>query len=153
MLCNQNIRLHCSTSSSPGPLHHYPHSARTRRAEAYGRAGRPQAGLEVLAEAMTLITTREMRWREAEVYRLQGELRFQLPAPDVLQVVAFFLSALDVARRQQAKALELRAACSLSRLKYQQGHLTAACALLSMLGSPKVLTHLIYWRPRPCLQR
>jgi predicted ATPase len=122
-------------------------------AEAYGRAGQPQAGLEVLAEAMALITTREMRWWEAEVYRLQGELRLQLPAPDVLQADAFFLSALDVARRQQAKALELRAACSLSRLKYQQGHLKVAGALLSMLGSPKVLTHLIYWRPRPCLQR
>jgi hypothetical protein len=39
-------------------------------AEAYGRAGQPQAGLQVLAEAVTLIATTEMRWWEAEVYRL-----------------------------------------------------------------------------------
>jgi hypothetical protein len=39
-------------------------------AEVYGRAGQPQAGLQVLAEAVTLIATTEMRWWEAEVYRL-----------------------------------------------------------------------------------
>ena len=102
-------------------------------AEAYGRAGQPQAGLEVLAEAVTLIATTAVRWWEAEVYRLQGELLLQLPDPDVPQAEASFLSALDVARRQQAKALELRVACSLSRLKYQQGQLIAACDLLSPL--------------------
>ena len=114
--------------------------------------GQPQAGLEVLAEAMTLIATTAVRWWEAEVYRLQGELWLQLPVPDVPQAEASFRSALDVARRQQAKALELRAACSLSRLKYQQGQLKAAWELLSMLGAPKVLTRLICWRPRHCLQ-
>jgi predicted ATPase len=102
-------------------------------AEAYGRAGQPQAGLEVLAETVTLMTTTGVRWWEAEVYRLQGELRLQLPDPDVSQAEAAFLRALDVARCQQAKALELRAACSLSRLKYQQGQLKAACDFLSPL--------------------
>ena len=50
-------------------------------AEAYGRAGQPQAGLQALAEAMTLLATTEMRWWEAEVYRLQGELLLHLPSP------------------------------------------------------------------------
>ena len=90
-------------------------------AEAYGRAGQPQAGLQVLAEAVTLMATTEMRWWEAEVSRLQGELLLQLPSPDVPQAEAAFLRALDVARRQQAKALELRAALSLSRLWQGQG--------------------------------
>jgi predicted ATPase len=100
-------------------------------AEAYGRAGQPQAGLQVLAEAVTLMATTAMRWWEAEVSRLQGELLLQLPSPDVPQAGAAFLRALDVARRQQAKALELRAALSLSRLWQQQGKREAARNLLA----------------------
>ena len=90
-------------------------------AEAYGQAGQPEAGLPVLAEAVTLVADHEERWWEAEVSRLQGELLLQLPSPDVPQAEACFHQALDVARRQQAKALELRAALSLSRLWQQQG--------------------------------
>ena len=102
-------------------------------AEAYGRAGQPQAGLQVLAEAVTLMATTEMRWWEAEVSRLQGELLLHLPSPDVPQAEAAFLRALDVARRQQAKALELRAALSLRRLWQQQGQREAARDLLAPL--------------------
>ena len=50
-------------------------------AEAYGRAGQPQAGLQVLAEAVTLMATADARWWEAEVSRLQGALLLQLPCP------------------------------------------------------------------------
>ena len=100
-------------------------------AEAYGRAGQPQAGLQVLAEAVTLMATTEARWWEAEGYRLQGELLRQLPSPDVPQAEAAFRRALEVARRQQAKALELRAALSLSRLWEQQGKRNQARQLLS----------------------
>jgi predicted ATPase len=53
-----------------------------------------------------------------------------LPSPDVPQAEAAFLRALDVARRQQAKALELRAAMSLARLWQGQGKHTAARQLL-----------------------
>ena len=100
-------------------------------AEAYGRAGQPQAGLQVLAEAVTLMETTEMWWSEAEMSRLQGELRLQLASPDVPQAEACFQQALDVARRQQAKSLELRAALSLSRLWQQQGKRQAARELLA----------------------
>jgi predicted ATPase len=102
-------------------------------AEAYGRAWQPQAGLQVLAEAVTRLATTEMRWWEAEVSRLQGELLLQLPRPEVPQAGAAFHRALEVARCQQAKALELRAALSLARLWQEQGQRAAAHALLAPL--------------------
>jgi predicted ATPase len=100
-------------------------------AEAYGQAGQPEAGLTVLAEAATLIATAEERWWEPEVYRLQGALLLQLPQPDIPQAAAYFHQALAVARAQQAKTLELRAAMSLSRLWQQQGQRDAARQLLA----------------------
>lgn len=57
-------------------------------------------------------------------------MRLQLPSPDAPQAEACFQQALAVARRQQAKALELRAALSLSRLRQQQGQRQAARELL-----------------------
>ena len=99
----------------------------------YGQAGQPQAGLQVLAEAVTLMATTEMRWWEAEVSRLQGALLLQLPCPDVPQAEVAFRRALDVARCQQAKALELRAAMSLARVWQQQGRQVEASALLAPL--------------------
>jgi predicted ATPase len=103
----------------------------TLLAEAYGQAGQPEAGLTVVDEAVTLIATAEERWWEPEVYRLQGELLLQLPHPDMPQVVACFHQALTVARAQQAKVLELRAAMSLSRLWQQQGQHDVARQLLA----------------------
>jgi predicted ATPase len=58
--------------------------------------------------------------------RLQGELRLQLANPEIPQAEACFQQAIDIARRQQAKALELRATLSLSRLWQQQGRRRAA---------------------------
>jgi predicted ATPase len=77
------------------------------------------------------MATTAMRWWEAEVYRLQGELLLQLPSPEVPQAEACFQQALEVARRQQAKALELRAALSLSRLRQQQEQRQVARELLA----------------------
>ena len=64
--------------------------------------------------------------------RLQGALLLQLPRP-VSQAEAAFRRALDVARCQQAKALELRAAMSLARVWQQQGRQVEASALLAPL--------------------
>jgi predicted ATPase len=102
-------------------------------AEAYGQAGQPEAGLSCLAEAVTRVEATEERWWAAEVSRLQGELLLRLPRPDLPQVEACFHQALDVARRQhqQARALELRASLSLSRLWQQQGQRAEASALLA----------------------
>ena len=95
-------------------------------AEVYGQVGQPEAGLQAIVEALTLVETTEERWWEAELSRLKGTLLLQLPTPDVNQADACFQQALDVARRQQAKALELRATLSLSRLWQQQGKREAA---------------------------
>ena len=73
----------------------------------------------------------EERWWEAEVYRLQGALLLQLPRPDVGQAEACFQQALHVAGRQQAKALELRAALSCSQLWLAQGKRDEARGLLA----------------------
>jgi predicted ATPase len=87
--------------------------------------------LAVLTEACTLAAATEERWWEAEVHRLQGELLLQRSLLDMGQAEACFQQALDVAHRQQARALELRAALSLARLWQRQGQPTAARQLLA----------------------
>ena len=83
-----------------GPSGYAPYwlAALTRR---MARAGQPQAGLQVLAEAVTLMATTEPRWWEAEGEAIGSGVLLQLPSPDVPQAEAVFLRALDVARRQQ----------------------------------------------------
>jgi tetratricopeptide (TPR) repeat protein len=103
----------------------------TRLAEAYGNSGQAEAGLGVLAEALAVMDTTGERRHEAEVYRLQGELLLRQAVPDAPQAEACFQQALAVARRQQAKSWELRAAMSLSRLWQQQGKRTEARELLA----------------------
>jgi predicted ATPase len=104
-------------------------------AEAHGQAGQPAVGLTVVDEAVTLLATAEGRWWEPEVYRLQGALLLQLPHPDMPRAVACFHQALTVARAQQAKALELRAATSLARLWQQQGKQDHAQQVLTAVYS------------------
>jgi predicted ATPase len=82
-----------------------------------------------------LVDTTQERWWEAEVYRLQGELGLQLPSPDFHQAEAALHWAMDVARSQQAKAVELRAALSLGRLWRRQGQCDAALQLLAEVYS------------------
>jgi len=60
-------------------------------------------------------------WYEAEVHRVAGELALRSPRPDVGKAQSYFESALTVARQQQAKSWELRAATSLARLWRSQG--------------------------------
>ena len=67
----------------------------------------------------------------AEAYRLQGELLLRQAVPDAAQAEACFQQALAIARRQQAKSWELRAAMSLSRLWQQQGKRAEARQLLA----------------------
>ena len=99
-------------------------------AEAYGKRGQREKGLSCIAEAHTLVQQTGERWWEAELHRLQGELLLQQATPDVVQGEACFHQALAVARQQQAKSLELRAAMSLSRLWQLQGRRQKARQLL-----------------------
>jgi predicted ATPase len=91
-------------------------------AEVYGQCGHAADGLTMLAEALEAVRTTGECWWEAELYRLRGELLGQQGIePKWVEAEACFQQALEVARNQQAKALELRTAMSLSRLWQQQG--------------------------------
>src|SRR5262249_19320419 len=95
--------------------------------------GHTADGLQALAEAQTLVEQHEERWWEAEIHRLRGVLLLQQPGTPPAEAEACFQQALDVALRQEAKSLELRAALSLARLWQQQGKRTEAYALLAPL--------------------
>ncbi len=129
-------------------------------AEGYGRMGQPEQGLPLLEEALTVANNTGEREYEAEVYRLKGELSLKSrqvttslgqvsgesqanqdqskdPDPRPLapdpqaEAEACFHKAIEIARRQQTKSLELRAVMSLSRLWQQQGKRAEAHQLLS----------------------
>ena len=102
----------------------------TLLAEAYAQLEQAEEGLAVVSEALETVATTGERFYEAELHRLQGELSLQLPTP-LAEAEACLQQALAVARRQQAKSLELRAAMSLSRLWQQQGKRAEAHQLLA----------------------
>jgi predicted ATPase len=104
-------------------------------AEAAGRACQVTEGLYLLAEALAAFEASGRGDLLAEAYRLQGALLLQQAAPDVAQAEACFQQALTVARRQQAKSWELRAATSLSRLWQCQGKRADARQLLAGIYS------------------
>jgi len=133
--------------------------------DAYEKAGRPDAGLQALAEALASAEKRGEGYCEAELYRLKGELSLQSRQIKASQnkseasrragcarqnvniseagtvggahptgedeAEVCFLKAIEVARRQQAKSWELRAATSLARLWQQQGKIAEARELLA----------------------
>jgi predicted ATPase len=74
--------------------------------------------------------TRE-RWCEAEVHRVAGEIELKSPQRDVAKAQNYFEHSLSVARAQQAKSWELRAAMSLARLQIDQGRRQTARDLLA----------------------
>jgi predicted ATPase len=100
-------------------------------AEAYAAGADPARGLHGLAEALVLVETTGERWYEAELYRLRGALVLQHARGEPGEAEACFQQALTIARRQQAKSWELRAATSLSRLWHRQGKRAAAHELLA----------------------
>ena len=100
-------------------------------AEAYGKVGPAEEGLRVLAEALAAVDKSGGRFWEAELSRLKGELLLMRPVCDEPEAEACFRQAFDIAHRQQATSLELRAAMSLSRLWQQQGKREEARQLLA----------------------
>ena len=98
----------------------------------YGQVGQPEEGLRTLTEALTLVEAiRGAFHGEAELHRLSGALLLAAPSAPPAEAEACFQQALAVARRQQAKSLELRAAMSLSRLWQRQGKRAEARELLA----------------------
>jgi class 3 adenylate cyclase/predicted ATPase len=110
----------------------------TLLAEAHGRVKKTEEGLALADEGLTLVQNRGERFCEAELCRLKGELFLQPGARDVeseaeKRAENYLCEAVELARRQNAKSLELRAAMSLSRLWQQQGKKSDACQLLAMI--------------------
>ena len=93
----------------------------TLLAEVSAHLGHREDGLQALAEAHTVVEQQEERWWEAEIHRLRGVVLLRQPGTPQAEAETWLQRALDVARRQEAKSLELRAAMSLSRLWQQQG--------------------------------
>jgi len=100
-------------------------------AEASAQVGQTAEGLEALAEALATLARSRERWWEAELYRLRGELLLQHAVAQPGEAETCFQQALVVARRQQARSLELRAAMSLARLWQQHGKRAEAHELLA----------------------
>jgi predicted ATPase len=101
------------------------------QAEAFALLGKTRDGLKGLDEAQILVEQNKDRWWEAEIYRLRGALLLRRPKAKRGEAETWFRRALDVARRQQAKSLELRAATSLARLWRDQGKHAEARDLLA----------------------
>ena len=102
-------------------------------AEALGHAGSTQDALATVDEALATMQRTDERWYEAELWRLSAELSSQAHPSDSNEVAVRLHRALAVARRQQAIALELRAALSLARLWSTQQRPREALDLLTSL--------------------
>ena len=84
-------------------------------------------------EAILTIEKTKEKWFEAEVNRIAGEIALMGPQNDSAKAEAHFERALAVARQQQAKSWELRAAMSLARLWRDQGKVQQARELLALV--------------------
>ena len=117
----------------------------TYTARAYLDAGNLDAARQSIQDAMTAIQSTGERWIEAEANRVAGEIAAKSPEQDALKTEAHFLTALQIARQQQVKSWELRAAMSMARLWRDQGKPQQAREFLLRFtaGSPKASTRSI----------
>ena len=128
------VRQGIAAWRATGAVLHVPYFC-TVLADVSAHLGHTADGLQALAEAHTLVEQHEDRYWEAEVYRLRGVLLLRQPGTPQAEAEAWLQRAVDVARRQEAKSLELRAAASLARLWQQQGKRAEARALLAPVYS------------------
>ena len=121
---NHQMKEHKSTSVAAAYL--------ALLAEALGREGQIEEGLGVLTESLALMHGTGEGFHGAELHRLHGEFLLRQEAAEVpcREAEACFHRALTIARRQQAKSLELRAAMSLVRLFQKQGRQAEARQVL-----------------------
>ena len=100
-------------------------------ANAYAELGQLDEAWRCIGDALARIETTKEKWCEAEVHRVAGEIALKSPVPDATKAQAYFERSLAVARAQQAKSWELRAATSLARLWRDQGKRDEAHDLLA----------------------
>ena len=97
---------------------------------AHAELGQFDDAWHYIGEAMTAVEITKERWYEAEINRIAGEIALKSPQLDLSQAVAYLERALAVARAQQAKSWELRAAMSMARFWHDQDMHEKARALL-----------------------
>jgi predicted ATPase len=102
-------------------------------AERYMETGRLDNGLDALTEALAAADEHEDRHYEAETHRLKGELLLKQNGSNVDEAEICFRRAIEIARRQSAKSLELRATMSLARLLRDTGRRDEARVLLAVI--------------------
>ena len=100
-------------------------------ANIYAKLDRFDDAWRYMSEAMVAIETTKERWFEAESNRIAGQIVLLSPEPNAAKAQEYFERALQIAREQQAKSWELRAAMSMARLWRDQGKRTEACDLLA----------------------
>ena len=101
------------------------------QAEVYAGLGRPDEALSTIGEAFDIMERKRGPWWEAELHRLRGKLVLAQSGNGHAEAEKAFSRALDTARHQEAKSLELRAATSLARLWQARGKTAAARDLLA----------------------
>jgi tetratricopeptide (TPR) repeat protein len=107
------------------------HTNLAQLAEACGKAGRFEEGLEVIGEALDVVKEKGERWWEAEIIRLGGELLLKRNPSGLAEAQTSFEQAIEIAPRQDAKSLALRATMSLERLLDQSGRRDEARTVLA----------------------
>ena len=100
-------------------------------ARAHAACGRVAEAQNALSEALDAVSKTNQRWDEAEIHRIAGALAASLPHADPEMTESHFQQSLAIARRQEAKSFELRAATSLARLWRDQGRQDEARELLA----------------------
>ena len=124
------IRRAMDVCRSSGSILEFPHCWASL-ADAYRVAGRGDEALRAVAEGLKQARETSARFNEAELYRLKGELLLMEGGPAAEDAEHCFREAIEIARRQGAKSLELRAATSLSRLLQREGKREDARRLLA----------------------
>ena len=125
-LINSGLAANRATGSTVWMPMHLSHLAL-----AYADLGKFDDARRCIGEATTAAETTKERWYEAEINRMAGEIALLSPEPEKAKAEAYFERALAVARKQQAKSWELRAAMSMARLWRDQGKRDEARELLA----------------------
>jgi predicted ATPase len=125
-MITSGIAAHRSTGSTNWLPFFLSHLAR-----AHGELGQVEEAKRCAEEATAVMNVTNERWYEAEIHRTAGEIALLLPDSDLAKAEANFKHALSIARQQQSKSWELRAAMSMARLWRDQGKRNEARNLLA----------------------
>jgi predicted ATPase len=123
-----SINAYRSTGSS-----HWMPLCLSNLAGAYAQLDQFDAARRCIGEAMVAMEATRERWIEADIHRVAGEIALMSPEPDATKAESYFRRALEIARGQQARFWELRAATSLARLWQTAGRAADVHSLLTPL--------------------